>query len=133
MNRDEVFAPLRDMLCEMLGLDADEVTEESTLIGDLGAESLDLLDLSFQIEERFGIAIDPNEFSAKARDMADDEIFEEDGRSFNARGLEILKAEMPEVPAEAFAPGLTRARLPRILTVGVFVSLILKKKAEAEA
>ena len=133
MDRQAVFEKLRTMLCEMLGLDEDEVSEESYLIEELGAESLDLLDLSFQIEEEFGINIDPNEFSARAKSVAESEIFEEDGRTFNAKGLEILKAELPEVPAEKFAPGLSRTRLPRLLNVAVFVSLILRKMGEGDA
>jgi len=45
MSRDEIFRQVREVLVDALGLDDDDVTEDATLMGDLGAESIDFLDM----------------------------------------------------------------------------------------
>jgi acyl carrier protein len=130
VDRDQIFVKLRDIMVSMLGLAPEEVRPESSLIEDLGAESLDLLDFTFKIEETFGVTIDPNEFSRSAAGkVADRELFEDDGRTFTATGLATLKGLLPEVPPERFPPVLDRTRLPRLLTMDVFVSLVARKLA----
>ena len=57
MNRDEIFQEVLEVLVDALGVDNDEVTTEATLMGDLGAESIDFLDIVFRLEKAFGIKI----------------------------------------------------------------------------
>ncbi len=130
-DKNEIFTTLQEALAEMLGLEADEITLQSSLIEDLGAESLDLLDLTFQIEENFDVKIDPNEFSkSAAAGITEEELFEDDGRTFTPKGIEALKKLMPEIPADKFIEGLDRTRLPRLLTVETFVNLVERKMQE---
>ena len=56
-----VFEKIRAILCEQFELDEDRVTMESSLIGDLGADSLDVIDLSMSIEDAFGITVPDDE------------------------------------------------------------------------
>ena len=130
-DKREIFATLQEALAEMLGIDTDDIKINSSLIEDLGAESLDLLDLTFQIEENFDVKIDPNEFSkAAASGLSEEELYEDDSRTFTSKGIEALKKLMPEVPAEKFVEGLDRTKLPRLLTVETFVNLVLRKKQD---
>ena len=48
MSRDEIFGEVQEVLVDALGVDDDEVTNEATLMGDLGAESIDFLDIVFR-------------------------------------------------------------------------------------
>ena len=52
-SQDEIFEKVQEVLVDALGLDDDEVTREATLIGDLGAESIDFLDIVFRLERAF--------------------------------------------------------------------------------
>ena len=54
---DDVFPTLRKMIAESLALDEAEITLESRLIDDLGADSLDFVDLMFAIEKAFGVKL----------------------------------------------------------------------------
>ena len=54
---EEVFEKVRAALVDALGGDDDEVTPEATMVGDLGAESIDFLDIVFKLEKAFGISI----------------------------------------------------------------------------
>jgi acyl carrier protein len=88
----EVFDKVKEALVDALGVDDDEVTEDATMVGDLGAESIDFLDIVFKLEQAFGISI-PRE------DLFPDDIltnaeFISDGKVTPA-GLEKLKARMP--------------------------------------
>ena len=57
ISREEIFGKVQEVLVDALGLDEDEVTEEATLMGDLGAESIDFLDIVFRLEKAFDIKV----------------------------------------------------------------------------
>ena len=64
------FEKVRDIVVEQLGVEADEVTIESTFIDDLGADSLDIVELIMAFEEEFGIEI-PDEAAEKIKTVQD--------------------------------------------------------------
>lgn len=61
-----MFEKLRDLIVENLGVSEEEVTKEANLIDDLGADSLDAVELSMAIEDEFGVAIVDEEFQKLA-------------------------------------------------------------------
>ena len=65
-----VFEKLRDMICDQLDLDPENVTEESLIIEDLGADSLDIVDLVMTIEEEFNVEV-PDEEIENIRTVGD--------------------------------------------------------------
>ena len=105
---------------------------QQVLVTDLGAESLDLLDLSFLIEEAFGITIEPNELEQQAKARRPGVAYEQDGY-LTVEALEDLRQELPDVSPERLAPGLRRADLPSLLPVSSFVRIIERKVAAKEA
>ena len=56
--KEETYKKVAEVLIDALGVEDDEVTPEATMIGDLGAESIDFLDIVFKLEQAFGISID---------------------------------------------------------------------------
>ena len=60
-TQDEIFEKIQVALVDALGVDDDEVTPEATLVGDLGAESIDFLDIVFRLEKAFDISIPRDE------------------------------------------------------------------------
>lgn len=112
-SKEEVFEKVRDALVDALGVDDDEVTSEATLVGDLGAESIDFLDIVFRLEKSFDIKIPRGELFPE--DILTNTDYVADGR-INAEGLAELKKRMPfanlskfeENPAvQEFATALT--------------------------
>ena len=61
MNREEILEKVRELIADKLGVDKDEVTEEASLVDDLGADSLDLVDLVMVFEEEFDVKIEDDE------------------------------------------------------------------------
>ena len=67
----EVFAKIQDVLVDALGVEKDEVQRDAKLVADLGAESIDFLDISFQLEKTFAIKIEQKEFAQNAQNEGD--------------------------------------------------------------
>jgi acyl carrier protein len=130
-TEQEIFDKLLPLIEEVTAAAAERITMESSLVADLGAESLDLLDLSFLIEEAFDVTLEPDEFERRVREQIPDGVYEHNGY-LTEEALEELKRALPEVPAEKFTPPLAKVALPGIMNVAVFVHLVQRKLAEAE-
>ena len=128
MTENEIFEKLRPLVREVTGLGEEKIHKDSLLMHDLGAESIDLLDLSFLIEETFGVTLEGDEFERQATKRIPGGVYEKDGH-LTAEALEELRKALPEVPAEYFKSGLKKIELPSILNVAVLVHLIQRKLA----
>lgn len=118
----DIFASVQRAFMEALELDEDEVDWDSKILDDLGAESLDLLDVVFRLERAFDIQIPRGGLEAQAKEV-DGEPGEIDGRLTEA-GAARLRAMMPEVPANEIPAGLKSAELPRVFRVGTFHNIV---------
>jgi acyl carrier protein len=98
MTRDEVFEKVKAVLVDALGVDEEEVKPLATLRGDLGAESIDFLDIAFRLEKAFSIKIPRGEMFPE--DVFTNPAFVQNQRVTPA-GLEELKKRMPHADLSA--------------------------------
>ncbi len=91
-SEDEVFEKVKDALVDALGVDDDEVTADATMVGDLGAESIDFLDIVFKLEKSFDIQIPRDELFPD--DILTNAEYVQDGKVTEA-GIKKLKERMP--------------------------------------
>ena len=91
-THDEIFQKVQATLVDALGVDEDDVTRDATLQGDLGAESIDFLDIVFRLERNFGIKIPRGELFPE--NVVADPDMVQDGK-LTAKGLDELKTRMP--------------------------------------
>ena len=122
---DTVFPALRDCFCEALGLDEDEIELTASVIDDLGAESLDLLDIVFRLERTFDIKVPRGDLERRAQEDLGDEVYEVDG-VLTPAALARLRIAMPEVPADRIVDGLTTRDIPRLFTVETFQKIVIQ-------
>ena len=94
MSRDEIYKKVQGVLVDALGVDEEEVTPTATLRGDLGAESIDFLDIAFRLEKAFGIKIPRGEMFPE--DVFTNPAFVKAGR-ITPEGMEELKKRMPHM------------------------------------
>ena len=116
-SKEEVFKGVQEALVGALAVDEDEVTPEATLVGDLGAESIDLLDIVFRLEKNFSIKIERGELVPE--DIVNDQTGEyvnKDGK-LTERGLAEIKKRMPYADFDAFEKNPAVSSLPTIITV----------------
>ena len=90
-SKEEVFEKVQAALVDALGVDDDEVTADATLVGDLGAESIDFLDIVFRLEKAFDINIDRAEMFPE--DILTNAEYVQDGKVTPA-GIKVLKERM---------------------------------------
>jgi acyl carrier protein len=125
MTRDQIFEKVTGTLVEALNVDEDQVTPTSTLQGDLGAESIDFLDIVFRLEREFGIKIPRNELFPESIFQGDPE-FVKDGK-VTAKGLAELRSKMPYADLTDFERNPTLEGISDLFTVNLIVSYIESK------
>ncbi|MEZ6193146.1 MAG: acyl carrier protein [Phycisphaerales bacterium] len=124
MTHDEVFAKVREVLEEALGVDEDEVTPEATLGGDLGAESIDYLDIVFRLEKAFGIKISQAELMAD--NVLSDPQYVQDGKVTDL-GMAELRKQLPHADLDTFDESRQVDEFPNIFTVESMVKFVQGK------
>ena len=124
MSRDDIFEKVTGVLVEALGVDEDEVTPEASLAGDLGAESIDFLDIVFQLEQAFGFKIEQGELFPE--NVTQDPEFVQDGL-VTAKGLEVLKERLPHINFAALEADPQISRVAQVFTVDALVNFCERK------
>jgi acyl carrier protein len=114
LSKDQIFDKVRTALVDALGVDEDEVKPEATLVGDLGAESIDFLDIVFRLEKSFDIKIPRGELFPE--DILTNAEYVQDGR-INPAGLEQLKKRMPFADLSGFEENPAVQDFATMLTV----------------
>ncbi len=122
MSRDEIFDEIKEVLIDALGLDDDEVSESATLMGDLGAESIDFLDIVFRLEKSFGIKI-PREELFPAESLMNNPEYVSNGK-LTEKGIAELKAKMPHTDISTFQENPNVNRLGDLFTVAAVVNFV---------
>jgi acyl carrier protein len=114
LQTQEVFDKVRAILVDSLGIDEDEVKPESKLTVDLGAESIDFLDIVFKLEKTFNLKVSRGEMFPE--DLFSDTSLVKDGK-LTADGLAKLQARLPFFDLDEFAGNPVVKNFQHILTV----------------
>ena len=122
MSRDEIMQQVQEVLVDALSVDDDEVTTEATLMGDLGAESIDFLDIVFRLEKTFGIKI-PREELFPAENLMNDTEFVHNGK-LTEKGLAELREKMPHTDITTFESDPDINKLGDLFTVNAIVNYV---------
>jgi len=130
MSRDEIFGQVQEVLVDALGVDDDEVTAEATLMGDLGAESIDFLDIVFRLEKAFGVKI-PREELFPAESLMNNPELISNGK-FTEIGLAELRDKVPHTDFSAFENDPDINKLGDLFTVGAIVNYVETKLGSGE-
>jgi acyl carrier protein len=112
---DEIYGKVASVLVEALNVDEDEITPVATLQGDLGAESIDMLDIVFRLEREFQIKIPRGELFPESVFQGDPEFVQE-GRVTD-EGMGELRLRMPYADLRGFDHNRQRSGIPDLFTV----------------
>lgn len=123
-TKEEVFGKVREVLCDALGADEDEIHPKATLQGDLGAESIDFLDIVFRLEKAFDIKIPKGELFPD--DILTNPEYVE-GDRMTETGLKTLKSSMPHADFAEFEKDPAVSKMADLFTVGTIVCYVERK------
>ena len=125
LSRDEILEQVREVMVDALGVDDDEVTLEATLMGDLGAESIDFLDIVFRLEKTFEIKI-PREELFPAENLMNNSEFIHNGK-LTEKGLAELRDKMPHTDLTDFEKDPDINKMGDLFTVNAIVNYVENK------
>jgi acyl carrier protein len=127
-TKTEIFDKIKTSLVEALGVDEEEVTPQATLVGDLGAESIDFLDIVFRLEKAFNIKIPRGELFPE--DILTNTEYVKDGK-MTAEGVAQLKQRMSFADLSAFEANPSVKDFGNLLTVDDMCRYVESKVATA--
>jgi acyl carrier protein len=125
---EQIFEKVQATLVDALGVDEDEVTRDATLQGDLGAESIDFLDIVFRLERNFGIKIPRGELFPE--NLTADPEWIADGK-LTVKGVEELKTRLPFADITKIESDPTVDKIGDLYTVDMLVQYVQSKLAAA--
>jgi acyl carrier protein len=128
-TKDEIYEKVSATLVEALNVDEDDIKPDSTLQGDLGAESIDFLDIVFRLEREFGIKIPRGELFPESIFQGDPE-FVQDGK-VTEKGLTELRTRMPFADLTQFEKDPELGHLSDLFTVDLITRYIEGKLGTA--
>jgi acyl carrier protein len=124
MDREQIYGKVTAVLVEALGVDEEEVSPTATLTGDLGAESIDFLDIVFRLEKAFGIKIEQGELFPD--NVAQNPEYVQDGQ-VTPRGIEELRARLPHADFSKLEVDPSIENVAEVFTVEAIVKFIEAK------
>ena len=125
--REDIFEKVKQTLIDALSVEDDEVSETATLTGDLGAESIDFLDIVFRLEKSFDIKIPQEELIS--RDVLSNPEYVND-RKLNEAGVKALKEAMPHADLSEFEKDPDIDKISDVFMVGTIINFVEAKLAE---
>ena len=130
MPRDEIYSKVQAVLVDALGVDEDEVTPQAVIRDDLGAESIDFLDIMFRLEKAFGIKIPKGEMMPE--NLANDPNVVQNGVVTPA-GIAMLKEKMPHSDFSEFEKDPKLDNMSKLFTVDAIVNYVEQKLQQPAA
>jgi acyl carrier protein len=131
MNTDTIYPKVREIIAEVLAFDVEEIQRDGSLVEDYSAESIDFLDLVYQLEREFKIKIPRGMIEQEARRGVTDGEFEKHGR-LTDKGLDRLKEYLSEVPEDRFTPGMQVTLIPTLFTPETFCKIVVREMEQGE-
>ncbi len=131
MTKSDIFESIQVMLAEALGTDEEEITPEASLTRDLGAESIDFLDIVFRLEKKFSTSDRP--FKIEQGELFPDNLMENpewvrEGKLTDA-GMTMLRERMPHVDFEQFDKDRDANKVSEVFTVQSIMEFVKRKLA----
>lgn len=123
-TQEEVFGKVQEVLVDALGVDDDEVNSDAKLVADLGAESIDFLDIVFRLEKAFGIKIEQSELFPD--NVLNDPQYVVDGKVTD-NGMQELRRRLPHTSLDEFDKNRSVDDFSNVFTVDAIAKFVQNK------
>ncbi|ADI05718.1 acyl carrier protein [Streptomyces bingchenggensis BCW-1] len=130
MDRTQISEAVQKAVVEAVGAEPEEVVPEATLLDELGAESIDLLDILFRLERSIGVKIQAAQLAEYVQGGIPDDEFGDENEIITERGLAQLKRVMPQIDVAELSGRLQATQVMGLFTVDNLVDLVV---AQVEA
>jgi len=131
MATTEIQSAVQEAVTGALGVGEDEATPDATLMDDLGAESIDLLDILFRIERSTGVKIQASDLGEYIQGGIPDDQFGDESGIVSPEGIEQLKKVMPQINTDELAGKLEAEKVITLFTVGNLADMVAARSGGA--
>jgi acyl carrier protein len=131
MATTEIQSAVQEAVTGALGVGEDEATPDATLMDDLGAESIDLLDILFRVERSTGVKIQASDLGEYIQGGIPDDQFGDANGIVSPEGLEQLKKVMPQIDADELGGKLEAEKVITLFTVGNLADMVAARAGGA--
>ena len=131
MATTEIQSAVQEAVTGALGVGEDEATPDATLMDDLGAESIDLLDILFRIERSTGVKIQASDLGEYIQGGIPDDQFGDENGIVSPEGIEQLKKVMPQINTDELAGKLEAEKVITLFTVGNLADMVAVRSGGA--
>ena len=131
MATTEIQSAVQEAVVGALGVSEDEATPDATLMDDLGAESIDLLDILFRIERSTGVKIQASDLGEYIQGGIPDDEFGDEAGIVSPKGIEQLKNVMPQINTDELAGKLEAEKVITLFTVGNLADMVAARSGGA--
>ncbi len=124
ITKERVFDELKKAIVETLGIDEESIQSDSSLIKDLGAESLDFLDINYRLEQTFGFKMARHFILEHIEEMFGEGSAIDENAQLTDRAVNLLKVRFgDELP---LSPGMDMDEVPTFITVGSIANGVME-------
>ncbi len=131
MAQGDIDTAVQEAVVGALGVGEDEVTPDATIMDDLGAESIDLLDILFRIERNTGVKIQAADIGAYIQGGLSDDEFSDDQEILTPKGMEQLKTVMPQLDTDSLQGTLHAEQVMSHFTVQNLAQMVAERAASS--
>lgn len=127
MATTDSLKAVQEAVVGALGVSEDEASPDATLMDDLGAESIDLLDILFRIERSTGVKIQASDLGEHIQGGISDEEFSDENEVISEKGLEHLKKVMPQINPDELRGNLKAENVINLFTVQNLADMVTER------
>lgn len=131
MAETQTISAVQEAVVGALGVSEDEAAPDATLMDDLGAESIDLLDILFRIERSTGVKIQASDLSEYIQGGIPDDEFSDENEIISEKGLEQLKKVMPQINEDEQRGTLHAENVIKLFTVQNLADMVEQRGGSA--
>ena len=131
MAETQTISAVQEAVVGALGVSEDEAAPDATLMDDLGAESIDLLDILFRIERSTGVKIQASDLSEYMQGGIPDDEFSDENEIISEKGLEQLKKVMPQINEDELRGTLHAENVIKLFTVQNLADMVEERGGSA--
>lgn len=124
MNKEEIIEKIRQVIHESCGISLEEIKPDSTLFDELNIDSIDMVDILFNLERAYDIELKISEIERYSKQEMGDEPFEID-HIITPKGLEVLKRRLPEIDHSKVIEGITIHDIVKLINVTSLANMVL--------
>ncbi|GDX50810.1 hypothetical protein LBMAG26_16690 [Bacteroidota bacterium] len=122
-NHPQILSVVQEVIHQSSGVSLDRITPESTLFDDLAIDSIDMVDILFNLERKYAIELKIGEIEQYSKAEMGNEPFEID-QVITEKGLEVLRRIIPEIDATKLVQGITIHDIIRLITVRSLANMV---------